>query len=330
MNSNEQRVAWKDRQDLLLSVIIPTYNRRESLLQVLDAYAQQEGITKREYEIVLADDGSTDGSMEAARLWAQQETVTCCIIPSLDNKGPAHARNRAVAEARGRIVLITGDDILPPPEFLAQHVQWHHAHPEEEAALLGRVVWPDDPPPTPFMRWLEKEGRAFYFAYPESTGEVSPDRFYTCNVSLKRALVSRCGGFQEDFPFASHEDIEMGMRLAEKGGMRLSYDPDLKAIHNHILTPESSVRRVYLNGYSSILYWQRVSDDAGQCRRAARRLCRDLAGLVPSNLVWRMATLTPRCGWYALLALAYWHGAAHAARGSPTCSFSCVEPSAGE
>jgi len=289
---------------------------------MLDSWARQIGIDGKDYEIVIADDGSSDASADCIREWAETSQVRVVLAWQTTNRGPAYARNRALAVARGEILLITGDDIVPPLDFVARHLAWHRAHTEEQSALLGRVVWPDAPTPTPFMRWLETAGHAFYFDFPDVAGEVPPDRFYTCNVSLKRALVSRCGGFREDFPFASHEDLEMGMRLAQTGGMRLHYDPDLKAVHNHLLTPESSVRRVYLNGYSSILYWQRVADDSPRWRCAARRLCRGAAGLVPRKLIWRMASLTPRRGWYAMLALAYWRGAADAVRGDRPFAFS--------
>jgi len=299
-----------------LTVIIPTYNRHESLLRVLGGLLHQRDVGANEFEVVLADDGSVDNTVEVVRDWAESVEMRVKLSFSAGNRGPAHARNRAIAISEGEILLMTGDDILPPPDFLSRHLRWHRAHPEDESALLGCVVWPEDLPPTPFMRWMEGRGRAFYFGYPEAAGAVSPDLFYTCNVSVKRALVSRCGGFREDFSFASHEDLEMGVRLAETGGMRLYYDPDLKGIHAHILTPESSVRRVYLNGYSSVLYWKRVADRSCRWRRGARLLCRSVASRIPYRLLRRMAPVMPRCGWYVMLQLAYWRGASDAARDS--------------
>lgn len=302
--------------DPAVSVVIPTYNRQSSLMTVLDSFANQGTVDRCDYEIVLGDDGSTDGTFHRAREWASQADVRLVLVAGAENRGPAHARNQAMKRASGKILLITGDDILPPSDFLTKHLAWHREHPDERDALLGPVGWPDAPAPTPFMRWLERQGRAFYFVYPDTVGPVPPDRFYTCNVSVKRALALRCGGFREDFPYASHEDLEFGMRLATLGGMHLFYHPGIEAIHHHRLTPEGTVRRVYLNGCSSVLYWKIVPDTAGTMKRMGRWLCRSIAHFLPFHLLQRVARRIPQAGWYSMLVLAYWRGVDDAAHGT--------------
>lgn len=305
-----------------LSVIIPTFCRKATLLRVLDGLSRQRGLDPQEFEIVVADDGSPDGTAEAVGRWAATAPVRLVFSPSAENRGPAHARNRAMSLANGRVLLMTGDDILPEGGLLARHVRWHASHPAAEDALLGRVTWPDEPPPTPFMRWLADAGSAFYFTYPASAGRVASDRFYTCNVSVKRALVERCGGFDEAFTRASHEDIEFGLRLSRQGGMRLHYDSEALAFHDHRLSFSAAFRRVYFMGYSSILFWSRVGERSSTARRACRRLLQiaaspELPRKAAVSLVGRAETVPCSPLWEALLSAAYWFGASDASRGRP-------------
>lgn len=254
----QNALARRFRQDVpSVSVIIPTFNRGAQIEHILQAWTQQSGVEYQDYEIVVADDGSKDETVDRVTRWADNAPARVMLSTQSENHGPAYARNQALAVARGRVVLIVGDDIFPPVDFLLRHLAWHKTHPDVCDALLGRVCWPSRPEPSPFMKWIATRGRRFFFDYPETAGSVSADRFYTCNVSLKKALFDQVGGFDESFPYASHEDLEMGMRLAREGGMRLFFDPDVTAVHEHPLTPESGLKRVFVMGMSAVIYWQR-------------------------------------------------------------------------
>jgi GT2 family glycosyltransferase len=127
--------------------------------------------------------------------------------------------------------------------------------------------------PSSFMRWLERGGRKFYFNYAalEPHRRASTLFFYTCNVSVKRSLMEKSGWFDESFPFASHEDLELGDRLAKKG-MRLIYDPDVIGYHWHYLSAGGIARRVYLMGYSAHLYWQKTGRNDTWVKNSIRSL----------------------------------------------------------
>ena len=307
---------------LQLSVIIPTFCRKASLIKVLESLNLQQGIDPCDFEVVVADDGSTDGTAEAVRCWSATAQVRILFSLSVENRGPAHARNRAVSMANGRILLIMGDDILPASDLLVRHMNWHEAHPAEEDALLGRVMWPRNPPPTPFMHWLASEGRAYFLNYPKAAGPVDGDRFYTCNVSVKKALMVRGGGFDEAFTRASHEDIELGLRLSRQCGMHLYYDPDSVGYHDHRLSFPSAFRRIYFMGYSSVMFWSKVGEGGSVTRRALRRVMRTVGSLrllrrVVIPLVGRIETFLWPPIWRVLLTAAYWFGSADAVHGRP-------------
>jgi len=165
------------------------------------------------------------------------------------------------------------------------------------------------------MRWLETGGRDFFFFYPDRAGPVVPDRFYTCNVSVKRALFRQAGGFDESFSYASHEDLEMGMRLARQGGMRLHYEPTLLACHEHPLTPASGLRRVTTMGMSAVHYWQCVADASSGWKTRLRPVLLWIGGSASFGLAHRILCRFARresAGtwlWWLMLAGGFWLGA---------------------
>jgi len=227
-----------------LTVVIPTRDRKSLLVETLGRLARQTG--DPHFEVVVVDDGSADGSPAAVRELAAREPLEVRLLeqPPL---GPAAARNRALAAARAPVCLFINDDTWPRPDLVERHARFHRDHPEPEAALLGSIVVPPDPPPTPFMEWLAE----INFDYE---GIIVPDdagggRFFTANVSAKTELVRDEGGFDESFPQAAHEDIDLGLRL-EKHGMRLVYDLDAVVEHHHPLDLQSAIEREYDIGRS--------------------------------------------------------------------------------
>ena len=220
------------------------------------------------------------------------------------------------------MVLIIGDDIEPSEQLIEKHLQFHLREPGEQYALLGHVSFPEELRANGFMLWLEHDGRKYFFNYAEleSGREAKPIFFYTCNVSVKMALLKKSGWFDESFPYASHEDLELGYRLADNG-MRLIYDPSAKGYHWHALTIQGIARRVYLMGYSAKIFWQKVGDDGSNLKRAARKTLTVLCSLPPSVSLWNRLRLKeysksqtyPR-QWHLLLFLSFFIGLADSSR----------------
>ena len=100
-----------------VSVVIPTFNRRRILAEVLGALDGQQGAPP--FEIVVVDDGSTDGTFE----WLSQQAASGSPRPlrllRQPNRGPAAARNRGVAAAAGAWIAFLGDDTVPEADWLA-------------------------------------------------------------------------------------------------------------------------------------------------------------------------------------------------------------------
>src|SRR5262249_6845763 len=123
----------------LFSIVIPTYERPDTLFQVLDALQRQ--LDPPSCEVVVVDDGSRDDT--SARLVSYKPSYPFRFF-SQGNRGPAAARNRGVEEARGRYVLFLGDDTVPEAELLAAHAAAHAEKGDSQAAVLGYTTWPHD------------------------------------------------------------------------------------------------------------------------------------------------------------------------------------------
>lgn len=253
------------------SVVLPTYNRFDALERTLHALEKQT-LPKELFEIIVVDDGSSDTTHEVLNQFAEHTENRFSYAVLKENGGPAQARNVGLSMIRGSVVLIIGDDIEPDSLLLEKHFYFHKQHSGEKYAMLGHVSFPEELSSSTFMNWLEDDGRNYFFNYAEleSGEEAGPIFFYTCNVSVKASLLNKSGWFDESFPYASHEDLELGYRLADKG-MKLVYDPTARGYHWHVLTIEGIARRVYLMGYSAEIFWRKVGDKGSGLRRMARQ-----------------------------------------------------------
>lgn len=222
-----------------LSVVIPTYNRCETLQKAISAYLNQTALQNIS-EIIVVDDGSSDSTRGVtARL--SEQSVTSIRYFRQENKGPAAARNLGIREARSELILFTDDDIIPGPALVAEHIEFHRRFPDLPTAVLGEVTWDPEVQPTPFMRWY---GSDCLFSYARFIGRTDLDYtdFYTCNLSLKTEFLRRYGTFDEEFKVAAYEDIELGYRL-KKAGMRLVYRPKALAYHHQFISFDDACRR---------------------------------------------------------------------------------------
>ncbi len=237
------RVSIRRGPDTLpLSVIIPTRDRKEILSQTLNAYRKQT-LPVDQFEMVLVNDHGDPDKLKSL-LQANPVSFPVRVLENRGPEGPAAARNLAIEHSRGEILLITGDDIIPDIHYLQEHLDGHKRFPQLESALVGLTLWHPDLQITPFMEIITgKKGQQFDYTGLKHNHEVSPNRFFTSNVSLKRAfLIEEEGLFSTHFRYAAYEDIELAFRLHQRG-MVLKYIETAKGYHYHPTTFRAFVER---------------------------------------------------------------------------------------
>ncbi|HHQ47928.1 MAG TPA: glycosyltransferase, partial [Acidobacteria bacterium] len=199
-------------------------------------------------EVVVVDDGSDDGTWE----WLRRRPYGIHPVRQ-DNAGPATARNRGVREASGDVVLFLGDDTVPEPGWLGEHLETHRVlGGDEPLAVLGYTGFPPDQDGA-FLRWINEYGAQFGYLLIDDAADVPFNFFYTSNVSLPRQFFLELGGFREDFPAAAWEDIELAYRAVERG-MRFVYRPLARTVHHHRIDPSGFARRQRVSGRSAAIF----------------------------------------------------------------------------
>lgn len=220
-----------------LSVVISTIGMHESLRRVLDRYEDQRVADGAFELLVVADAAEPDPDAVASAVGERPYPVRILRGP---RPGLSANRNAGARAAEGRLILYTDDDTVPSPDLVAQHLAWHERHPDEEVAVLGHVRWADELRVTPFMRWLD---HGIQFDYTSIRGiEAGWGRFYGANVSLKRRLVERVGGFDEIRLPYGYEDLDFAYR-ASRLGLRVLYNRRAYVEHLRPMTLEFWRRR---------------------------------------------------------------------------------------
>jgi GT2 family glycosyltransferase len=234
-----------------LTVVIPTCNRGDLLGQTVRKLLHDQTAAAGEYEIVVVDDGSTDDTPRVmSDLGAPESRVR---YVRQENKGPGAARNAGVREAKGDIILFTGDDCIPDSRLIEEHLKARERY--GDVAVAGHVAWHPDLELTPLMLFLD-QGAQFGFTQIEDPENVTFWTFYTANCSLHRHWVEDVGGFDESFRYAAYEDIEVAYRMSQRG-LRIAYHRLALTYHHHAPTLEGHVTRMRLCGRAAVLVWRK-------------------------------------------------------------------------
>jgi glycosyltransferase involved in cell wall biosynthesis len=232
------------------SIVVPTFNRLADLRRVVAAVSEQIQRFPGTCELVVVNDGSSDGTGEWLDVHAPEFGFKAV---HQDNAGPARARNRGVSESDGEIILFLGDDTVPADGWLLEHLEGHRiAGGTGAVAILGYTSFPAQWD-SPFLRWINEQGAQFGYALIENPSRVPFNFFYTSNISLPRAVFEGLGGFREDFPAAAWEDIEFAYRAVD-GGLTLRYQPRARTIHHHRIGIRSFCRRQQTSGRSAAIF----------------------------------------------------------------------------
>jgi GT2 family glycosyltransferase len=220
-----------------LSVVVCTYNRLATLRRCIDSFERQSASGR--YELVVVDDGSTDGTAAWLDAWCP---VTPATVVHRANGGLAAARNTGLERARGKYVLFVNDDTLAFEDLVERHLA-AHATAGPNTAVLGTFEQPRAGLDNALMRAVDATHLVFCYSSMVTGQRYDWTRFWTCNVSVSREAVVRVGGFDESFQHYGCEDTDLAFRLERALGTRVLYDATARAHHEHVLSFEDLRRR---------------------------------------------------------------------------------------
>lgn len=240
-----------------ISVIIPTHNRADLLETTLRQCF--ECARSLPVEIVVIDDGSRDDTPQRLAALEKEFPLTWQTV---SQGGPARARNVGASIANNDLILFMGDDTRPvSADFFHYHLMSHDAHPRPNVAVLGKIVWPDEPGDEVnfIMSHIQGAGQEqFGFAALTPYTWLDWRFFYTSNVSMKKRAVADWSteGFSSAFPLAAFEDGEFAYRLSQRlpQGFRVLYVPAASVAHHHPYTMRQFMNRQVSSGMMATVF----------------------------------------------------------------------------
>lgn len=170
-----------------ISVLMPVYNTRPYVAEAIGSILKQ---TCRGFELIILDDGSTDGTLAILRRYEKRDSRIRLI--TRENRGLVATRNELLRAAKGRLVAWADSDDISYPDRL-----------EKQRACFAdpEVVWV-----TAAIRMVDSAGN------PIRVVPLSDDPGSTCVAMMDRETAMRLGGFREELRICEDRDMELRMR----------------------------------------------------------------------------------------------------------------------
>jgi GT2 family glycosyltransferase len=235
----------------VISVIVPTYNRLPILEKCLSALEMQT-LAKAKFEVLVIDDGSSDGTEEAMR---QRRPSFAFRYLRQPNSGTGTARCNGVAHAKGEYLLLMNDDTICHAHVLQEHLQAHRRYGADGWAVLGNFQYPAAARQRVLTHYFCVEPFMFPQVSMEDGCPYAYSHFITCNLSIRRDAVLEAGSFDPTYRLS--EDTELGIRLFERG-YRVLYHPAAHAWHDHLpYSIQNLIRRARVYGQDYFYMFRR-------------------------------------------------------------------------
>jgi len=233
-----------------ISVVIPTYNRLDSLKRVFAALEKQS-LSFTDFEVIVVSDGAADGTNDYLRTFNPPYPIKPIFQT---NTGVAAARNAGIQAATGDLLLFLDDDVVPTPELLAQHLNTHSNFGESDTVVvLGPMLTPPDFEMAPWVQWEQTMLVKQYEAMHNGEWEPTARQFFTGNTSLAKRHLLMSGGF--DTRFRRAEDVELAYRLAD-AGLKFVFNGQAVGYHYAERSFDSWLNTPYAYGVNDVIFAQ--------------------------------------------------------------------------
>jgi len=244
-----------------VSIVIPTYNRARYVREAVESALSQ---TFRDLEVIVVDDGSTDGTRGALG-----SLIDRVRYFRQENRGLAAARNTGIARARGRYVAFLDSDDRLEPRMVDEVLRTFREHPDAGAVFVAEREVDEDGRPTGRLHTKRTPGVRF-----STAGMLSRDTGVGCGRPpvVRREWLEQLGGFDESFPSAV--DCEMWIRYSFRVPMVLNPEPlVLRRTHPGHLSGDRA-----LNARQWLRILDRLRREHPECVRAHPRVYRRALG----------------------------------------------------
>src|ERR1051326_5381450 len=304
-----------------ISAIVCSRNNARSLEATLRSLTQQQLPPSVNYEVLVVDNDSSDGTAEVAQrfVFAKRAVFRYVMEKRL---GLSFARNRGTADARGEIVAFLDDDAVAHPDWLAQ--LWETYQKDPRAACVGGKVELRFPP-HPLPVWYDARLDGFLSARDLPYLEAKSERDFPhgTNISFRRSTLRQVGGFHPLLGARrigniklQGDETQLCLRLL-RAGMPVIFQPAACVVH---VVEDRRLRKGYFlglamaNGYVRVILDNNgaigVSTFGQLCQYAKRWFRRWLKyrfaapTLSPSERFWTKVTVRMGWGsvWYCLVA----------------------------
>ncbi len=238
---------------MILSVIIPTYNRADALNLTLDNLMKQ--LFAEEWEVIVINNNCTDNTDEIVKIHQQNFPVSLRLVYE-KTLGAAAARNAGARVASGDFLVFIDNDILTEPDFLQLHLNFLREN--RNSWIVGQVVNLPAQENSAFGKYRKKK-----FPGISVTKEVMEiDGITGQNFSLPREDFNNLKGFDENLVFCS-EDQELAMRARKQLGIKTLFVPSILVVHNDWAgwTFKDFCQRQQIYAKTEFSFWQKYGNE---------------------------------------------------------------------
>lgn len=228
----------------LISIIIPAYNVEKTIDKTIEALLKQN-YPKKDYEIIIVDDGSTDKTVEVISKFPVK-------LVKLKHKGPANARNIGAKKSRGGILLFTDADCVPDKNWIKNMVE-----PFKDQGIVGA---------SGTYKTLNSEklmARFVGYEIEQRHQKMERQRFIdfigTFSAGYRRDIFLKFKGFDTNFKISSGEDPELSYRIS-KEGLKMVFQKNAIVKHPHPNTLWSYLKQKFYRAYWRNLMYNKHKD----------------------------------------------------------------------
>lgn len=234
--------------ELLCSVIIPTYDRADLLSKTLQT-VYRSTLPKADFEVIVVDDGSSDNSFSVSKEFEKLGNLKYIYQPDAGFRA-ARARNLGIRLAEGDICIFIDSGMLVESRILGAHLAAHRNNPKH--VVLGKVlgIYTEEPAKLSWTDRMDASEIDSLMQHQIAAGTLTDPRqvcfdicngklgllpmpwgiAWTANISVPRRELERVGGFDENYVEWGCEDLDLALTLY-RAGLGFALAPEALAVH---------------------------------------------------------------------------------------------------